>query len=122
MHSMRAALQTAIFLLASKAVAYNLWDPVPTAQMRELSTDRPDTTESPYTVDAGHYQLEWEAISFGTDREHGTRTDVLTSSINLIAGLSDNIDLQLVLEPHTRVTTESHGHDETHRGMNDTEV
>jgi len=27
---------------------YTLFNPTPKAQMRELSTDRPDTTESPY--------------------------------------------------------------------------
>lgn len=107
---------------ASQAVAYNLFDPVPNEKMRELSTDRPDTTESPYSVDAGHYQIEWEAVSYGTDRDDGVRTNVLTSSINLKAGLSDDIDLQLVLEPHTRVTTKEDGDSDTESGMNDTEV
>lgn len=32
---------------------YTLFNPTPTAQMREMSTDHPDKTESPYTVDAG---------------------------------------------------------------------
>src|SRR5688572_5942243 len=37
---------------------YHLFNPTPRAQMREMSTDRPDQTESPYTVDAGHVQVE----------------------------------------------------------------
>ena len=37
--------------------SYNLFCPVPEALLRELSPDRPDKTESPYTVDAGHFQL-----------------------------------------------------------------
>ncbi len=106
----------------SAAVAYSLFDPTPDDKLRDLSTDRPDTTESPHTVDAGHYQIEWEAISYGTDRDNGVRTNVLTSSINLKAGLSDNIDVQFVLEPHTRVTTKADGESDTESGMNDTEV
>jgi hypothetical protein len=31
---------------------FHLFNPTPKALMRELSTDRPDQTESPYTVDA----------------------------------------------------------------------
>jgi hypothetical protein len=37
---------------------YHLFRPTPRELMRELSTDRPDQTESAYTVDAGHVQLE----------------------------------------------------------------
>ena len=33
---------------------YTLFQPVPRELMREMSTDRPDQTESAYTVDAGH--------------------------------------------------------------------
>lgn len=35
---------------------YHLFNPTPTALMREMSTDRPDQTESAYTADAGHFQ------------------------------------------------------------------
>ncbi|WP_375396658.1 hypothetical protein [uncultured Sphingomonas sp.] len=35
---------------------YTLFDPTPRAAMRPFSTDRPDTTESPYTVDAGIFR------------------------------------------------------------------
>ena len=34
--------------------SYNLFNPVPENLMRDLSPDRPDVTESPFTVDAGH--------------------------------------------------------------------
>ncbi|MFT3929700.1 MAG: transporter [Spongiibacteraceae bacterium] len=120
--SVRRAWWVYLFFAANSAIAYSLFDPVPADKLRDLSTDRPDTTESPHTVDAGHYQIEWEAISYGSDRNDGVRTSVLTSSINLKAGLSDNVDLQLVLEPHTRVTTKAAGESDTESGMNDTEV
>ncbi len=114
-------LSLSLSFATSRAVAYSLFDPVPDHQLRDLSTDRPDTTESPYTVDAGHYQIEWEAVSYGTDRDDGVRTHVWTSSVNLKAGLADNVDLQLVIEPYTHVTTKDGGSDSA-SGMNDTEV
>lgn len=38
--------------------SYNLFRPVPKSEMRDFSIDRPDVTESPITVDAGHFQFE----------------------------------------------------------------
>jgi hypothetical protein len=46
---------------------YNLFNPTPRALMREMSTDRPDKTESAYTVD-GHFQFEADLVSFSIDR------------------------------------------------------
>jgi hypothetical protein len=40
---------------------YTLFRPTPEALLRELTSDRPDKTESPITVDAGHFQLEMAA-------------------------------------------------------------
>ena len=33
---------------------YHLFNPTPRELLREMSTDRPDVTESAFTVDAGH--------------------------------------------------------------------
>src|SRR5205814_5062766 len=43
---------------------YNLWRPVPDSLLREMATDRPDKTESAFTVDAGHYQIEMDVLSY----------------------------------------------------------
>jgi hypothetical protein len=81
---------------------YHLFSPRPTSEMRELSTDRPDQTESPYTVDAGHLQLEMDLLNWTRDTAAGTRTDSLSlAPFNLKLGLAQNIDLQLVLETWT---------------------
>jgi hypothetical protein len=47
----------------------HLFHPTPRQLMRELSTDRPDRTESPYTADAGHFQLEMDFFNY-TDLSH----------------------------------------------------
>ena len=111
-----------LLTIPKSAFAYNLFDPRPAAELRDLSTDRPDTTESAYTVDAGHYQFEWEALSSGRDKNSGVRTETWSSSINLKAGLSDNIDMQLVLEPYTYEQISEQGSSETAEGVNDTEL
>ncbi|MEY4692414.1 MAG: hypothetical protein RIT19_2739, partial [Verrucomicrobiota bacterium] len=45
-----------------------LLDPVPRQRLRPLATDRPDQTESAYSVDAGHVQFEVDVAkaTFGT--------------------------------------------------------
>ncbi len=49
---------------------YTIFNPTPPALMREFNTDRPDKTESPYTVDAGHFQTETDWITWLHDRTH----------------------------------------------------
>jgi hypothetical protein len=71
--------------------SYNLFHPTPRALMREMSTDRPDQTESPHTVDAGHFQVELDALSavFDHDESYGrdVRTTAWGTSLNVKAGL-----------------------------------
>ena len=102
---------------------YNLFNPTPRALMREMVTDRPDRTESPYTVDAGHYQLEMDVFSYAVDRYNGVRGDerfeaLAIAPINIKAGLLNNLDVHLVLQPYislrehnmaARVVNESRG-------------
>jgi len=84
--------------------SYNLLHPAPRERMREMSTDRPDTTESPISVDAGHFQVELDAVSVA--RDEGV-TDLALGSLNLKLGLTSFSDLQVVVEPYHRVATES---------------
>lgn len=80
---------------------YNLFHPTPRALMREMSTDRPDKTESPYTVDAGHFQFEADLVSFGIDNRNADNErgfGMNAGNVNLKVGLLNNVDLQLVVE------------------------
>ena len=80
--------------------------------MREMRTDRPDKTESPYTVDAGHFQLEMDLVSYTHDRQKFSPGFVATAEswavapINLKVGLCNRVDFQVVLETWNQVTTE----------------
>ena len=103
---------TAAFLtaLATAAVAsepapdksrYTLFDPTPREQMREMSTDRPDKTESAYTVDAGHFQVEMDLVTYTRDRHTSDHPDVdafAVAPMNLKLGLTNRMDAQIVLE------------------------
>jgi hypothetical protein len=87
---------------------HTLFNPTPEALMREMSTDRPDATESPYTVDAGHYQMETDLIARSRDHDEADGADTVVTAwmftaINFKAGLTHRIDLQAVVEPYTKI-------------------
>jgi manganese/zinc/iron transport system permease protein len=83
---------------ARPAAAYSLFDPKPRADMRELSTDRPDLTESPYTVDAGHFQLEADAFVWSREEEGDLEVTTTTiAALNGKVGLTDRVDFQVGL-------------------------
>src|SRR5579863_4695436 len=74
--------------------AYNLLNPTPEDAMRELSPDRPDKTESPYTLDAGHFMVEMDFVTYTHDDTDGVRTEAWNvTPVNLKVGLFDNVDL-----------------------------
>src|SRR5205085_10150583 len=70
--------------------AFNLFNPVPKKWMRELTPDRPDETETPHTVDAGHYQLEMDFANFTYNTGRETTRTWNFAPVNLKAGLLDN--------------------------------
>lgn len=47
---------------------YTLFNPTPNQFLRDLTTDRPDTTESPFTIDAGHVQIETNLFGYSRSR------------------------------------------------------
>lgn len=90
---------------------YHLFNPTPKELMREMSTDRPDKTESPYTIDAGHFQIESDlaVMAFDHDTSGGadTRTtDWAVGTLNLKAGICNYSDFQLVLFPYSRLRSD----------------
>ena len=91
-------------------------------ELRELNTDRPNATESPFTVDAGHWQLEMDLVGQTRNQLDGVRTrewDV--APLNLRLGVTPAIEAGLFFEPYTRLTTEPRGGTrETQTGVGDT--
>ncbi|MEY3774083.1 MAG: hypothetical protein RLZZ129_863 [Verrucomicrobiota bacterium] len=74
------------------------------AAAREMTTDRPDGTESPFTVPAGRVQLELDFVAFSRDREAVMRvTEWQVAPINLRFGVSQHFELGVLVAPHVVV-------------------
>ena len=103
---------------------YHVFNPTPKALLREMSTDRPDKTESAYTVDAGHYQIELSFLDHVIDRHNSEGSQVETETFgvmpaNFKVGLLNNIDFQLVVSPYIEERTQEDGEESTKRGFGD---
>jgi hypothetical protein len=101
---------------------YHLFNPTPRDQMREMNTDRPDQTESPYTVDAGHLQLEMDFFKLTSDRHspdgvHSESWNV--APLNVKVGLCNRVDLQVVLDDYLHVQSREKGVTDRASGFGD---
>lgn len=110
---MRALLLSAVLSTAEVAA-----EPV-----REMSTDRPDVTESPRSVAAGLFQVEMSFLDYerersGPDRRH----DWVAGSLNLKYGLARHSDLQLVVNLHSRRRRSGPGGTDRASGFDDVTV
>jgi hypothetical protein len=102
---------------------FTLFDPTPVSLMREFNTDRPDVTESPYTVDAGHFQVEFSFAEYTHDDGQGTRTDGwAVVPANFRVGLLNNLDLQLLVNPFQELRSHGHGISQHRSGLGYTEL
>lgn len=99
---------------------YSLFRPVPRVRLRPMSTDRPDATESAYSVDAGHFQVETDVLRLGRQRfgKQDTHQELGLNHANLKLGLSPAMDVQLVVESYT-VQTERGEHTGARAGFGD---
>ncbi|MFZ5494775.1 MAG: transporter [Verrucomicrobiota bacterium] len=90
---------------AADKSGYSVANPVPRELLRALSTDRPDQTESPYTVDAGHWQIEMDLCNLTHDHDTAGGADLRVrewrlAPVNLKLGLTSRLDVQFMLDPH----------------------
>lgn len=98
--------------------AYTLFDPTPPALLREFTPDRPSVTESPFTVDPGHVQIELSLAEYALSADRSTRTfDALPVTLKL--GLLDTLDVELIFAPYERQVTHDAGQRRVDRGFSD---
>jgi hypothetical protein len=82
---------------------WTIFEPTPSDLSRDFETDRPDTTESPRTVPAGHLQAEISFYDYTRDKSEGITQQVdLIGAFNLKLGLLDNVDIQFVFDVFAR--------------------
>jgi hypothetical protein len=100
---------------------YSLFDPTPDDQMRSFSTDRPPKANTPYTVDAGHFQYETDIAVFGYGNTDGIRTsDWTIVDPTLKLGLTNAIDAELQITPYESLATKSAAGRASISGIGDT--
>ena len=95
-------------VLGADKSSYSLFYPTPDRLLRDMTTDRPDTTESPFTVDAGHIQIETNLFGYARSRpdEDGTVTDSYEfATTNIRIGLTNNTEINVVWQPYGSVRT-----------------
>jgi hypothetical protein len=87
-------LAIATLLFAADAPAEREDGRTPRTELRPISPDRPDVTESPYTVDAGRFQLEASVLEYAAGAEAFSFLP-----FNFKFGVTPRVDLQLLVEP-----------------------
>lgn len=84
--------------------SYHLFKPMPKSLEREeMETDRPNVTETPHTVDAGHFQYETDMFRHQreiTDQSKQRRW--LFNQANLKLGLLKNTALQVIVQSYNK--------------------
>lgn len=97
--SMRDQLLIAIFLM-------NLCSGAESEAVREMSTDRPDTTESAYTVPTGLFQVEMSVLDFNRDTLAEVSEEAwILGQVNFKIGLDHWTDVQMIFDTFTSVRT-----------------
>ena len=101
--SLAAGIGTASPAFAQSAASkaeYSLFDPVPDNDLRDMDTDRPNHTDTPHTVDAGHIQVELGLADFTRQwsGDPGDFTGFSTGQFNIRLGLTNTIEFNAALD------------------------
>jgi hypothetical protein len=97
---------------------YNLFNPTPDDMLRSFNTDRPTKANVPWTVDAGHYQVETDLVFFTSDRDDASRVTLRSWNVPdpiFKVGLTDSIQLDLVFSGLYNRTALHNRRTDTHR-------
>ena len=77
---------------------YSIFNPTPGAALRAFSPDRPTKATGPYTIDAGHFEVESDLLSYSFTSGKGQSTrlfQALDPTIKL--GINSFVDLEFAL-------------------------
>lgn len=91
--------------------------------LRPLAADRPDSTESPQTVDKGYFQVETSIADYSTNKaDQTTTTSMGLFETNLKYGMTDSIDVHLVIQPYIEEETKVSGNKSSISSHGDVEI
>jgi hypothetical protein len=89
---------------------YTLFHPTPIDLRRAYNTDRPSKTDSPYTIDAGVFQIESDVANWTLDYEKGVRVrNWIIGNTNFKLGLTNWMDLQVFPQFYVNARTSGPG-------------
>ena len=97
----------AALILSVAPIAVGAQSADPGDGARELTTDRPDTTESPFTIDPGHVQIETTVFGYARsprDASGGRAESFELGTSNLRIGVTRRLELDIVLHPYGSVS------------------
>jgi len=98
-----AALLPSAALPFAPAIGQTMPSPTVAGKLRDLTTDRPDTTESPFTIDRGHLQIEMTIAGYGLSPRDptGNATESFEfATTNFRVGLTPRLEFDFVLHPY----------------------
>lgn len=108
---------------------YTLFNPTPLSLRRSFNTDRPSKTDSPFTVDAGAFQIETDAFSWTIDRDNTSDLNIrvrtmIIGQTNFKIGLTNWMDLQVIPQGYVerRTSGADFGRPPEQHGIGDTTV
>lgn len=86
-----------------------LFNPTPESLMRdEIGADRPDETESPYTIDAGHFMYEADVFRYNREvDDDASKKQYLFHQANLKFGLTSAFYFQILIQSYGIQTDQS---------------
>jgi Putative MetA-pathway of phenol degradation len=95
---------------AGAAGPYTLFNPTPDSQLRGMDTDRPNLTNTPHTVDPGHWQLEAGFLDYahyrgGSAGEDPSEDDFTFGQLNLRLGVLEDLELNFALDAYRTART-----------------
>ena len=75
---------------------YTMFNPTPDSALRSFNTDRPTKSNSPVTVDAGHFQYESDLFNYTHSNAGGTTTRNYQAFDPVFKyGVTDRVDVEL---------------------------
>jgi hypothetical protein len=108
-------------LQAAEKGSYYLWKPTPESEMRPMETDQIMSTLNPFTVDAGHFQVEMNAVRYyhaddlyfpgdsSSPIQSFSRNGWEFGALTIKAGLCNWADFEVSLRPYFQ----EHRHEES---------
>ncbi len=111
------------------AEIYTLFNPVPENQLRPMDTDRPNQTNTPHTIDAGHLQIETGFFQYNYDRDlyqgaNSRSYGVDVGQFNFRLGVLPDLELNAIVDSWNYLDTTDlpSGHSTRQNGFGDTIV